>query len=233
MIDFHSHVLPGMDDGSKSVEQSLDMLAESYRQGVEHMCATSHYYAHDESPNDFLLRRRKAYDKLLPYLNDTMPQIHLGAEVLYFEGICSVQDIDRLKLEGTDILLLEMPFTEWTDRIWRDVEELASLKNTRVMLAHIERYFQFGAKRYLTNILDSSIIIQSNAEFFLTGYLERQRAFKLLKRGIINVLGSDCHNMTSRPQKLQEAREQILKHAGRACLDEIDSIGYMALNLRG
>ena len=54
MIDFHSHVLPGVDDGSKSMEQSLQMLEASVQQGVTHMVATPHFYASRMDPDSFL-----------------------------------------------------------------------------------------------------------------------------------------------------------------------------------
>lgn len=64
MVDFHSHVLPGMDDGADSVEMSLRMLEESARQGVDLIFATSHFYADEDDPHSFLQRRNEAYQVL-------------------------------------------------------------------------------------------------------------------------------------------------------------------------
>lgn len=225
MIDFHSHILPGMDDGAKNVDVSLQMLRESAAQGVTMICATPHFYAEENSPERFLKRREKAMNALLPELKENMPKIRPGAEVQYFEGICRVKEIDELKIEGTDILLLEMPFTQWTARMWRDVEELAARPNIQVMLAHIERYLQFGAEKYLTNSPLRGILIQSNAENFLCGFFWRCKAIKLVKNGLIDVLGSDAHNMTTRGPRLKEAREIIAEKAGREALRRIDKTG--------
>ena len=57
MIDFHTHILPGMDDGSKSVEESIWLLQEEVRQGVDAVMLTPHFYAEENSPVDFLRRR--------------------------------------------------------------------------------------------------------------------------------------------------------------------------------
>ncbi len=133
--------------------------------------------------------------------------------------------LDLLKLQGTDILLIEMPFMNWTDRIWRDIEEISSYPNTTVMLAHLERYLQFNAEKYLTKPAMHDILIQSNAENFTSGFFQRRKALKMLKEGVIDVIGSDCHNLSSRPPDIAEARDIIRKSLGNSALARIDSIG--------
>lgn len=229
MIDFHSHILPGVDDGSKNVEMSLEMLRSAANQGVTDICLTPHFYAEQNTPDKFLARRSAAAEQLFPKLESGMPRIHLGAEVKYFEGICLCDDLELLKLEGTDILLIEMPFMNWTDRIWRDISEIASYPNVTVMLAHIERYLQFNAEKYLTNYPIGGILIQSNCENFISGYFQRHKALKMLKSGAIDVLGTDCHNLDSRPVNMDMARAAIRKGLGESYLRKIDSIGIRAL----
>lgn len=225
MIDFHSHILPGLDDGAKNVNISLQMLEESAKQGVSLICATPHFYAESNSPDEFLERRSASFEALSPHLSEKMPKIRLGAEVKYFEGICNVKNLELFKIEGTDILLLEMPFCRWTSRMWRDVEELASMPSTQVMIAHIERYLQYDAEKYLTNSSLRCIIVQSNSENFLGGFFQRRKAIKMLKSGLIDVLGSDAHDLYTRAPNLGRAREVISASAGRAALDRIDRIG--------
>ncbi len=233
MIDFHSHILPGVDDGSKSVEMSLEMLRLSAEQGVTDICLTPHFYAERETPAKFLEKRQRAAEELFSRLESDMPsgtpKIRLGAEVKYFEGICRCDELELLKLQGTDILLIEMPFMNWTDRIWKDIEEIASYPNMKVMLAHIERYLQFGAEKYLTNFPISGILVQSNAENFTSGYFQRRKALKMLKSGMIDVLGSDCHNLTSRPPNIGRAEDVIKKALGSKAIERIDSAGRRAL----
>ncbi len=225
MIDFHSHILPGVDDGSKSVEMSLEMLRRSAAQGVTDICLTPHFYAERNTPEKFLEKRTRAAEELFSHLESGLPRIHLGAEVKYFEGICQCEDLELLKLQGTDILLIEMPFMNWTDRIWRDIEEISSYPNTTVMLAHLERYLQFNAEKYLTKPAMHDILIQSNAENFTSGFFQRRKALKMLKEGVIDVIGSDCHNLSSRPPNIAEARDIIRKSLGNSALARIDSIG--------
>ena len=65
MIDFHTHILPNVDDGSKGVEESTLMLTRLFEQGVNKVIATPHFYANDESVDEFLLRRNAAFEKRL------------------------------------------------------------------------------------------------------------------------------------------------------------------------
>ena len=104
MIDFHSHFLPNMDDGSRSLEESCAMLRESARQGVTVMVATPHFYPARETPEAFLRRRSEAFERI--EADDGFPKILLGAEVAYFHGISRCDCLDRLSTEGTKLLLL-------------------------------------------------------------------------------------------------------------------------------
>ena len=111
MIDFHSHILPGMDDGSKSTQESLEMLDMLRAQGVDTVAATPHFYARENPPEVFLRRRAEAWNRLRPQLTADSPRVLLGAEVRYFQGISHVDRLHDLCLEGQDVLLLEMPFS--------------------------------------------------------------------------------------------------------------------------
>ncbi len=226
MIDFHSHILPGIDDGSKSVEESCKMLRESFLQGVTHIIATPHFYAEENSPKRFLERRTRAYEKLKPSLDADMPEILLGAEVKYFEGISRADDVELLKIEGTNLILVEMPFMTWNQRVVNEVLELNSNSSTRVILAHIERYFGFGAKKFLPEIYDNNLIIQSNAGSFIGSAFSTRKVMKMLKDGRIDILGSDCHNMTSRKPNISAARKEISKKISDNMLDKLDEKAY-------
>ena len=98
------------------------------------------------------------------------------------------------------------------------------------MLAHLERYLQFNTEKYLTKPAMHDILIQSNAENFTSGFFQRRKAMKMLKEGIIDVIGSDCHNLSSRPPNIAEAREMIKKSLGAGTLARIDSIGTNILS---
>ena len=228
MIDFHSHILPGIDDGSKSVKMSLQMLSAMRDQGIDTVIATSHFYATQRSPRRFLERREQAWDLLAPELPDSVPDIILGAEVLYFPGISHMEDLPALCLEGTNLLLLEMPFETWSAYMVKEVNELARTGRFSVLLAHIERYFDGQNISVWEGFLNNGVLMQANADFFLP-FRTRRKALRLLNEGWIHALGSDCHNVTSRQPRMAEAAERIQKKLGENWLEELDHLGRLLL----
>ena len=73
MIDFHTHILPRMDDGSRSVEESLEMLDSMRQQGVKTVFATPHFYANDESVDSFLERREASLKAMRRWMKRRTP----------------------------------------------------------------------------------------------------------------------------------------------------------------
>ena len=232
MIDFHSHILPGIDDGSKSTKMSLEMLAALRAQGADTVAATPHFYATQRSVGRFLERRAQAAEKLLARLPAEAPRILLGAEVLYFPGVGRMEELEELCLEGTRLLLLEMPFTTWSEYMVREVNELARSGRVTLMLAHMERYYFQQEPSVWDELLDNGVLLQSNAEFFLR-FRTRRKALQLLRDGYIHVLGTDCHNMGSRAPRLGEARRRIEKHLGAEALRDVDETGEELLRKDG
>lgn len=217
MIDVHTHILPRMDDGSKSAEESIRMLKMQAEQGVRCVVASPHFYAEQESPQEFLHRRQKAYETLTAEierqnLKGQLPQIRLGAEVRYFEGISHSDSIHKLKAEGTDLLLLEMPFVPWSQRMIQEVKA-AQQFNLTILLAHVERYRKTQGFFFHKKLEEMGALIQSNAEFFLNKQT-RKKAMHLFEQGKINLLGSDCHNGTVRPPNLGEAVQLLTEQFG-------------------
>lgn len=230
MVDFHTHILPGIDDGSRGVEESLQMLHAMPE--VSCVIATPHFYARENTPERFLRRRTAAWEKLRERLDGTEPDIRLGAEVCYFEGICRSGELSALCIEGTNVLLLEMPFESWSSRALNDLLELGHRADVQIVLAHAERYDIFYHKRDWQRIADSPILIQCNAAFFLH-LRTRHRALRLLKNGYIHLLGSDCHGIERRVPNLGEAAQVIRKCLGEDALRDIDRMALYLLDGKG
>ena len=229
IIDIHSHIIPGIDDGSRDVETSLELLRRSADQGVELMCATSHFYAWRDRVDEFLQKRADAYASLCERLTPGLPAIRLGAEVAFFEGIGSAEAIEALKIEGTNALLLEMPFRPWTQE---DVDEVAALVRRRgflIILAHLERYLPFRENRdYIRQLMDLPLKVQINAEDLLD-WRQRGKLARMFRDDEAHLLGSDCHSLHRRPPNLGQGREVIRKKLGQAALDQIDRAGEQIL----
>ena len=213
MVDFHSHILPEMDDGADSVETSLAMLRESSRQGVDLICATPHFYADEEDPKSFLQRRSEAYSRLREAMGDGKgyPDILLGAEVLYFPGISVAEEMRELCLEGTFFLLVEPPMLPWSEAMLDEIEACVSSLHCIPVIAHIDRYMRLlNAPELLNRVMGRKMLIQANAAFFLHRQ-SQDAALDSLRHGRIHFLGSDCHDLIDRAPNLEAALDVIRK----------------------
>ena len=223
MTDVHSHILPSVDDGSASVEESVKLLTMLSEQGVDTVAATPHFYADYDDLGSFLKRRLDAYNNLMLNTPASLPQIRLGAEVAYFDGISYSDAVNELTIEGTPLLLVEMPMDRWSGRMTEELLRLASGGNVCVLLAHIERCMPFQKWDVWEALLENGVLMQSNASFFLDRRARKQ-AVRLLKDGCIHMLGSDCHNLTMRAPHLGEAYEVIERYCGREAIERLAMI---------
>lgn len=230
MIDWHNHILPKMDDGSHSAAESIAMMQAQAAQGVTMVIATPHFYANDESVESFLHRRSRAAATLREQLNEGMPSVRLGAEVRYYPGISRLPNLSALCIEGSKLLLLEMPFVHWTESMVRELIDLSGRDGICLILAHIERYLSLQDKAVWNRLLENGILMQTNASFF-SAFSTKRRALSLLSQGYIHLLGSDCHNMTSRPPQMEKAVQVIQKRFGADYIRQINEYGYSLFDI--
>ena len=212
MIDFHSHILPKVDDGSQSIEESLEMLRRSYRQGVDTVFLTSHFYAYEDNLESFLKRRNAAYAALTKAISNSgepMPRLLRGAEVLYFPGMSSASEIACLSLENTKCLLVEPPWDEWNADILDDIEQAGERLRLIPIIAHIDRYMEiFDDWTIADQIFRRKMLAQVNASFLFSPDTSAL-AMELMSRGRFQLIGSDAHNLTSRPPCIGKAVRRI------------------------
>lgn len=210
MIDFHSHILPAIDDGARDVNMSLDMIAESKAQGVDVIVATPHFYADVDDPVSFVRRRKQAYNKLktaMDYYPDDYPEIILGAEVLYFPGMSDCNELSMLKIENTDAILIEPPMLTWSDFILDEIEAVGKNLHCIPVIAHIDRYMQVLGDNYIIDRLSGRrVLVQCNASFFVKPYMQSYAA-EYLSDCRVHLIGSDCHNMTNRAPNMFYAQQ--------------------------
>lgn len=227
-IDFHSHILPGIDDGSRNVEESVTILDKMAADGVKVVAATPHFYCTQNSIDSFLEKRTAAYEKLKPHLKPEHPQIILGAEVLYDHVLAGHDELSRLALQGTDFVLFEMPYKQLTDRIIDDVEMISSSMDVKLMIAHIERYLHFTSYRELENLMSLDVIGQMNAKSLMS-FSSRRSCVKLIKDGYVQVMGTDFHRTDSGHVVLGEAERILEKKVGTDFLDSVAKCGKAVL----
>lgn len=219
--DLHCHVLPGIDDGCQTCEESVQVLKAAAAQGVYGMIATPHYYP-KESVRAFLQRRDKALEQLhrkLVQSNEALPRLCYGAEVAYHTGLACEEDLELLCMGASRYMLLELPFSEWAPSVLRDIHEISGRGITPI-IAHVERYLRFQTARTAQELFEADVLIQVNAGA-LEGTVKGHSIRKLLKNGQIDVLSSDCHDLRKRPPNLGAIAAEFAKGRFR---DEIETI---------
>lgn len=205
-FDTHTHLLPGMDDGSSSPDESIHMLQAMKAQGVAKVCLTSHYYPWREPLSVYLERRDEAYEQLKPVLDSMEMPALLGAEVRLSPELFNLESVDALCLGDTRLLLLELPFREAVDdRRIEQIDRFAAQFYAEPVIAHFNRYDLFKNSERREALRQIGCYLQMNLEAFLGGFVDKRRALKLLRNGEIDMLGSDSHNMTSRPPNISSA----------------------------
>ena len=227
-IDFHSHILPDVDDGSRSVEESVKILDKMAEDGVDIVVATPHFYCTKTSIHRFLDKRDRAFESLKPHLKPEHPKILLGAEVLYNHMLVGKEALSRLAIQGTDYMLLEMKYDKITEEMIEDVEVITNDLDVKVIIAHLERYLAFTSMKLLCSLMELDVIGQMNADS-LTHLRTKQNCFKLIKGGYVHILGTDTHRIDRGDASLGEGLEVIEKKFGQEMIAEIDANGQKSL----
>lgn len=234
MIDFHSHILPQMDDGANDVEESLAMLAELKKQGVTKVVATPHYRGRC-SVKRFLLDRQKSYDKLKEAIDasgDEYPEIVLGAEIAISEYILQHHGLDRLCIEGTDYLMAEMPNKNWEPYLYHVLYTLSAQYKIKILIAHVDRYFSsFGRNEKIMKLIDMQPVFQINMPSLM--FRKGKKLLKWLNLfGVDIVFGTDCHNMNGRKPFYETPMSYVNKKYGKEFLDDIQKFGENMFNVK-
>ena len=210
-VDFHTHILPGMDDGAKDLSVSLRMLGALQAQRVGAVALTPHFYPHRETLSAFLERRERAWQELSAAVaGGGYPALLPGAEVYLTPGLAEM-DLRALSMGEAGLLLVEMPRQAY--RSWM-IEEICNLTfslGIRPVIAHVDRYLPWYSREDYEGLFSfGECLYQFNAEG-----LEDKKAVRLLRRlaeeGRPLLIGSDAHNLTDRPPDFTRARQLLQK----------------------
>lgn len=188
IVDFHAHILPGADHGSRNIETTVKQLELYSGFGVEKVVATPHFYPEKDSVESFLKRREGAVELLKGKMQDDYPLIYVGAEVLVCPGISEMPDLEKLCIMGTNVILLEMPFSGWNDEHIKSVSEISRNGYISVM-AHIDRY---PMKDIVRLYEECDVQYQLNGES-VCSFSGIKKARKLCSNLPVAALGSDIH----------------------------------------
>ena len=155
-VDFHSHVVPGVDDGSKNTEMSLEMLRRMRRQGTDLVVATPHYYVGRTAPEEYLEKISDACYLLreaIQQSGEEVPKLALGYEVYYFKGISQANFINLFTIGNSSYILLELPTRPLTNADVEDIYRIRANQGLTPILAHVERYLAFEHFDFLQDMI--------------------------------------------------------------------------------
>ncbi len=186
-----------MDDGAKDLEMSVKMLKMQKNGGIRLSVLTPHYYYDEETVEEFLERRGVAYGELMEgYDPAAMPKTMLGAEVAMYKEM-SEDDLTPLCVGNTNLLLVEMPM-RFENYITDELSELVC-HGFVPLVAHFERYFHTYKEKEIKEIAEVEGCLYQVNIISLEDRKIRDKVFKMAEKGTDFVLGTDAHNISSRP----------------------------------
>lgn len=226
MIDFHCHIIPGIDDGAQTLEESLELANQCVEAGVNYVLATPH------GSSDDLERQIKLRDEGIAMLQAKINELNLPLTILpgleyNADGHSDTAAIDTpscrcgLAEPAKRPLLLELPFAVELDFV-SNVLFKAQLKGISMILAHPERYNGFTSKlNMFMTLMDKGLYLQFNAQDFRGGWFSNatpKAMFKLIEHAPDQVLiGSDAHNPNRRPCGFGDAQKRVTQALGEKC----------------
>lgn len=213
MIDMHSHIIFGVDDGAKTIEESIAIIEEEIKQGVTKIICTPHYRkgmfeASSENIKDNFNILKEEIKK-----RNLSVEIYLGREIFYNNKIQEmIRDGHLSSLNDTKNYLIEFSYT-----IDTEIDDIAYEFNRQgltMIIAHIERYQYIKDINYLYDLKALGALIQINASTIcgVDGKKEQRKVFKYIKHGLVDFVASDIHY--SRHNHMVEAYNKIVKKFG-------------------
>lgn len=216
LFDIHCHILPAIDDGSKSMKETEKMFRMARKERIGTILATPHYSCEREP--EFYKRCQNVYEEVCQMIQEKNLgiQLYLGNEIFYSSGVLeALKRGEALTLNHTKYVLVEFaPYVELLT-IKKAVQEL-QMAGYFPILAHIERYECLKKESEVQNLVDMGAYIQVNASS-LTGRLGIRVQWylkKLMRHDLVHVVATDAHGSKKRRPMIQEAAGYIKKKAG-------------------
>ncbi|MCI9273362.1 MAG: hypothetical protein HFE39_05310 [Clostridiales bacterium] len=222
IFDIHSHIIPGVDDGASSMEESIEILRSLKKQGVDRVIATPHFYASEVSINQYVDTISAAFERLLEHTQGMdLPELICGSEVHCFRGMSRSEDLRKLCIHSSRYILLELPYRSLDEKLVQEINDIAINMELTPILAHIDRYLAFNRYEELLRLFRyGDIHGQINADALCHG-LGRKKVLQFFEEDCCIYLGSDAHNMNNRPPKMDKALEYLQKKQGQRGIQKL------------
>jgi protein-tyrosine phosphatase len=221
-IDIHSHILPQLDDGSQSIEQTVNMLNIAYAEGIRTIITTPHYK--EGLLTNLMQKQQEYWDQLKETLKTTMPDmtILIGSEIYYsHESVKLLRQKYIPTMAGSKYVLIEFPSMVEYRYIKSALQELL-FEGYRPILAHVERYRNLSTDS-ISEFIDMGVYSQVNASSLSPkiGNTYLSIAKKLVKKNLVHFIATDSHNDGNRAPKLKKCIEYIVKKYGESYVNEL------------
>ncbi len=219
MIDIHSHILPNVDDGSKSLENSLKILKHEVNNGVNKIVLTPHFKTDNYTPTIKEIMDR--YNELVNAVKNEKINIELflGQEIYCDENVYKrLANKEVMTINGTNCILVEFSFQEYQD-IPDYIYNLTKLGYTPI-IAHFERY-EYLDWNCLIELKQMGALFQTNASAVIgeDGKKIQKVIISAIKQGIVDFVAGDCH--AHNPSIIGKAYKKTLKHCGKTITDDV------------
>lgn len=216
-IDIHSHILPGIDDGSQDFDTSIQMLKQASTEGIIQIILTPHNKPGRHNAGFSIIEsllaelRRRMEDEGIAI------KLHGGSELYYRNGLAEeIMEGKALTLAGSDYVLMEFNPMEDYDYIRYGVYSLMA-EGYRPILAHVERYSKIvGEASRVEDLIEMGCYIQVNAGSVMGAFGLRTRFFtrRLLKERLVHFMATDAHDTKKRGSHIRECASFIAKKYG-------------------
>lgn len=226
MIDFHSHIIPNIDDGSSSLEESINLIKEAEKAGFTAIISTSHYI---EGYYDYNQEERKKYLENLYNIenNDKNVKLYLGSEIYITEDMFELIEQEKAStINNSRYILFELPMNSKTflakEIVYRAIE-----KGYLPIIAHPERYTYVQEDiNYARELSNMGALFQSNygSIIGMYGNHAKKTIYKLLEDDLIQFLGSDVHREGQIYNKVPKILKKLEKIISKKKIEELTQI---------
>ncbi len=204
IFDIHSHVLNNVDDGSKSIEETTDIIHELINQGVTDIVFTPH--------QKYASRYFKTAQELITRFEE-LPEydinIYLGSEIYYTSDTAKLlEDNMLLTMNNSKVILLE--FSTSVDEQIIDYVQSLHILGYKVIVAHVERYKNLTLDDLKE--LKNYSLLQINSQSYFDTFKHKIKL--MMKQDLVDIVSSDTHNLTNRKPTIKKAYDYVMKKYG-------------------
>ncbi len=223
IYDMHCHILPGVDDGARDMKDTERMLRTAHAEGIDRMLVTPHFQCGGRCAEVEELKKQYAKVQELWTQYGTDKELYLGSELFYSEGVVdALQAGEALTLNGTRYILVEFPIYVEFPYVLRAVQKLR-YAGYRPIVAHVERYEKMQRPDCMRELMRAGAVMQVNVSTLLGrhGFFARYRMTTYLKKGLVQLVGTDAHDTKERKPVMKECRLYLTKKLGETRAQEI------------